>query len=102
MHWCYGLDLFERRYWWEAHEVWEGLWLTLGRDSPEAQLVQGMIQLAASHLTAELGRHAASARLHDRAVTRLERATARLDPGAWDIDLDTLLAQAHDSEQAAP
>src|ERR1035437_2234874 len=24
--WLYGVDLFNRFYFWEAHEAWEGLW----------------------------------------------------------------------------
>jgi hypothetical protein len=26
-----GLDLFDAQYYWEAHEVWESLWLELPR-----------------------------------------------------------------------
>ena len=37
-----------RVFYWEAHEVWEGFWNTLGRTTPEARFVQGLIHLAAA------------------------------------------------------
>src|SRR5947208_4284566 len=30
----HGLDLFNRGYYWEAHETWEGLWHACGRAGP--------------------------------------------------------------------
>ena len=33
----YGIDLFNDGYYWEAHEVWEGLWHACGlRGQPRA------------------------------------------------------------------
>lgn len=41
-----GVDLFNRAFWWEAHEAWEGPW----RVSPPVSRhqLQGLIQLAAA------------------------------------------------------
>jgi predicted metal-dependent hydrolase len=46
--WLYALNLFNGGYYWEAHEAWEGFWHALGRTTPEARLVQGLIYLAAA------------------------------------------------------
>ena len=47
-HWLHAIDLFNAGFYWEAHEAWEGFWHVLGRTTPEARLVQGMIRLAAA------------------------------------------------------
>lgn len=54
--WLYALDLFNRGYYWEAHEAWEGFWNQLGRTTPEAKLVQGLIHLAAACVKIREGR----------------------------------------------
>jgi hypothetical protein len=43
-----GLDLFNHGYYWEAHEVWEGLWHACGREGPRADFLKGLIKLAAA------------------------------------------------------
>jgi hypothetical protein len=44
----YGLDLFNHGYYWEAHEVWEGLWHASGRTGRTAKFLKGLIKLAAA------------------------------------------------------
>jgi predicted metal-dependent hydrolase len=44
----YGIDLFNHGYYWEAHEVWEGLWRAAGRTGPTAEFLKGLIKLAAA------------------------------------------------------
>jgi hypothetical protein len=46
--WLHALDLFNEGFSWEAHEAWEYFWHALGRTTPEARLVQGLIHLAAA------------------------------------------------------
>jgi len=46
--WLYAIDLFNGGYAWEAHEAWEAFWNALGRTTPEARCVQGLIHLAAA------------------------------------------------------
>jgi len=41
-----GADLFNRGLYWEAHEAWEELWLTL--EDGTKLFVQGLIQVAAA------------------------------------------------------
>jgi hypothetical protein len=43
----WGMDLFNHGYYWEAHEAWEALWRTTGRETAERNLLQGLILLAA-------------------------------------------------------
>ncbi len=46
--WLRGIDLFNHGYYWEAHEVWEGLWHAAGREGPVADFLKGLIKLAAA------------------------------------------------------
>lgn len=69
----YGVDLFNRAYFWEAHEEWEGLWHAVGQDSVPGRFLQGLIQVAAALLQHHLG--------HERGVTYLlAKAWANLQP----------------------
>jgi hypothetical protein len=42
------LDLFNHRYYWEAHEAWEGLWQVADRDGPLRMFSKGLILLSAA------------------------------------------------------
>jgi hypothetical protein len=44
----HGIDLFNHGYYWEAHEVWEGLWHAAGREGVVADFLKGLIQLTAA------------------------------------------------------
>ncbi|MGC3970647.1 MAG: DUF309 domain-containing protein [Pirellulales bacterium] len=44
----HGVDLFHAGYYWEAHEAWEALWHAAGRSGPTADLLKGLIKLAAA------------------------------------------------------
>src|SRR5437016_5797881 len=41
----FGIDLFNHGYYWEAHEVWEGLWHACGRAGILGDMLKGLIQL---------------------------------------------------------
>jgi hypothetical protein len=43
-----GVDLFNHGYYWEAHEVWEGLWHACGRTGMMGDFLKGLIKLAAA------------------------------------------------------
>jgi len=49
----FGVDLFNTRYWWECHEVLEGLWHASGLGTPAGHALQAVIQCAAAHLKAD-------------------------------------------------
>ena len=51
----FGIDLFNHGFYWEAHEAWEGLWVTCGRHGPTATYLQALISLAAAGLKARSG-----------------------------------------------
>jgi predicted metal-dependent hydrolase len=51
-----GCDLFNYGYYWEAHEVWEGLWKACGRRGLTADFLKGLIKLAAAGVKAREGR----------------------------------------------
>src|SRR5271163_4645548 len=43
-----GVALFNAGYYWEAHEVWEGLWHAYGRKGVHADVIKALIKLAAA------------------------------------------------------
>ena len=63
----YGIDLFNAGYWWEAHEVLEGLWHAAGIGTPAAHVLQAVIQCAAAHLKTFTGRPVGARRLFEQA-----------------------------------
>lgn len=65
--WLYALDLFNGGFYWEAHEAWESFWHALGRSTPEAQFVQGLIHLAAAAVKIREGNPSGVARHTKRA-----------------------------------
>jgi hypothetical protein len=77
----YGLDLFNHGYYWESHEVWEGLWHASGRAGPAALFFQGLIKLAAAGVKAREGRPEGVHRHARRAGELFQQVSARLPPG---------------------
>lgn len=65
--WLYAIDLFNEGFCWESHEAWESFWNALGRTTPEAQFVQGLIHLAAACVKIREGRPAGVTRHTQRA-----------------------------------
>ncbi len=64
----YGIDLFNEGYWWECHEVLEGLWHASGIGSEAGHVLQAVIQCAAAHLKATTDRPVGAMRLHDHSL----------------------------------
>lgn len=58
-----GLHYLEAGFYWEAHEVWEPVWMALPDGSIERQFVQTLIQLANGRLKWRMGRAKAALRL---------------------------------------
>ncbi len=50
-----GFELFNAGYYWEAHEVWESLWMVHGRHGRFADLLKGLIKLAAAGVKVRQG-----------------------------------------------
>jgi len=90
----YAADLFDHRYFWEAHEQWEALWHFASPDGETKAVLQSLIQIAASMLQHHMGSTRGASAL-------LIRATERLTPILTDghtvfrgIDLATLITKS--------
>jgi uncharacterized protein len=65
-----GVELFNDRKFWHAHEAWEEIWLKSQGD--DKQFLQGLIQLAAAYHHVQRGTLRGAVRLFDAALRRLE------------------------------
>jgi hypothetical protein len=88
--WLYALDLFNEGYAWEAHEAWEHFWHALGRTTPEARFVQGLIHLAAACVKIREGKPAGVATHAKRAreLLGVEEAAGVGESGVGTLGLD--------------
>jgi len=68
----YGIDLYNFAYWWESHEVFEGLWHAVGHNTEQGNFFQALIQLAAANLKHFLGNNTAAQNLARNGITRLQ------------------------------
>jgi predicted metal-dependent hydrolase len=99
----HGIDLFNLGFYWEAHEVWEGLWRAAGRAGPTADFLKGLIKLAAAGVKVRQGQprgvasHASGAAAHFRAIAHERREDATY----LGLRLRDLLAFAGRVEQQA-
>lgn len=69
----YGIDLYNFAYWWECHEVFEGLWHAVGHKTHQGNFFQALIQLAASNLKHYLGNERAAKNLARSSLARLKK-----------------------------
>lgn len=90
--WCYGVDLFNQFYFWEAHEAWEGLWAVADRDGAPRLLLQGLIQVAAACLKAHLGVWKGTRSLSEEGLGKLRRA-GDLQPHLLGLDIPVTVAE---------
>jgi uncharacterized protein len=97
----FACDLFNYGYYWEAHELWEALWKSCGRMGPTAEMLKGLIKLAAAGVKAREGRTVGVRRHAKRAaelfgiVRRETQASSYLG-----LDLNWLISIAEDLEQS--
>lgn len=59
----YGHDLLDAGFFWEAHEVWEAVWLNCPPNSAEKLMLRMLIQQANARLKLVMGRRNAAERL---------------------------------------
>ncbi len=69
-----GREAFAREYFWEAHELWEAVWLALPPASAERHLLRGLIQLANAGLKRRMDEPKAATRAAGLADTALAEA----------------------------
>jgi hypothetical protein len=96
----YGMDLFARGFFWEAHEAWEGLWRDLGREGKSALLVKGLIKLAAAGVKLRQGNERGVRAHLDGARTCFEKVPVLDGVLAGELpklDLDDLARQTRDA-----
>ncbi len=67
----YAIDLFNYQYFWEAHEVLEGLWVEIGRETTAGVFLQGIIQVSAALLKEVQSNHKSALRLADKGLLKL-------------------------------
>jgi hypothetical protein len=72
-----GLEAFSSRYYWEAHELWEAVWMCLPPASAEKQFMRGLIQLANAGLKNRMGRRIAADRILALADAAFSEAAMR-------------------------
>jgi uncharacterized protein len=82
----HGIELFNAGYYWEAHEVWEGLWHAHGRKGATADVLKGLIKLAAAGVKAREGQEH-GVRTHARRASE-SFAAARQQGGSHQLGLD--------------
>ena len=66
-----AIDLFNHRYYWEAHEELERLWRETGRRTESGIMLQGLIQVAAALLKRSMGERGPASRLAARGCAKL-------------------------------
>lgn len=104
-NYLYGLDLFNHGYYWEAHEVWEGLWHAAGRTGTTALFFQGLIKLAAAGVKAREGRPEGVRRHARRAAELFQQVSAQLPAGetcCFGLSLPILIEHATVVAQEPP
>lgn len=89
--WCYGIDLFNAHYFWEAHEAWEGLWASLPRDCLAAVWLQGLIQIAAALLKTHMEARDGVRLLATEGLDKLRHVAAQ-SPRFMGLDVSAVLA----------
>jgi uncharacterized protein len=86
-----GLRLYACGYYWEAHEVWEPVWMNALPRSQERELTQGLIQLANSALKLKMTQTAAARRLAMIAHKHFREASVGGAPVVMGVDLAAMI-----------
>jgi predicted metal-dependent hydrolase len=81
-----GVELFDAGFYWEAHEAWEALWHAAGRRGPTADVLRGLIKLAAAGIKVR-ERREPGVRTHARRAAECF-AAARQQSGVHQLGLD--------------
>lgn len=100
-----GTILFDRGYYWEAHEAWEAAWKLAGRRGPCADFVKGLIKLAACGVKC-LEKNRAGAARHARRAAQLFHELAvsgwQPPPATQRFSIEHLLNLAQRFQQSPP
>jgi uncharacterized protein len=91
-----GVRLFNAGYYWEAHEAWEALWHAHGRRGQTADLLRGLIKLAAAGVKARERQPHGIVTHASRAATWIESSRLVGGDRQLGIDLPSLIRYAHE------
>jgi uncharacterized protein len=89
-----GLRLYAHGYYWEAHEVWEPVWMQAALRSQERELTQGLIQLANAALKLKMDQPKAARRLASIAERHFREATFGATAIVMGVDLPAMTEAA--------
>jgi len=97
-----GRKLFEAGYYWEAHETWELAWGAAGRRGAIADLIKGLIKLAAAGVKLYEGQPTGVERHARRAAELFESVRQSLGNTALGYSIPALIQLAHDAAMKPP
>ena len=101
--WLEGIELFERGYYWEAHEAWERLWIAAGRKGATGELLSGLIKLAAAGIKIRQGLTPQALGLGTKASACFARAQAECGAQRWaGLSFPRLQALARQAKTLGP
>ncbi len=83
-----GVELFDGGFYWEAHEAWEHLWHAAGRRGPTADVLRGLIKLAAAGIKVRERREAGVRTHAARAAACFESAMRQGGSHQLGLDLE--------------
>jgi hypothetical protein len=97
-----GVALFDAGYYWEAHEAWEALWHAAGRRGATADVLRGLIKLAAAGIKVR-ERREPGVKTHARRAAECF-ASARREGGVHQLglDLDLWIERAREIAESPP
>ena len=89
----YGFTLVRAGFYWEAHEVWEAVWLASRPNSRERSLLRALIQTANAKLKCRMQRPRAASRLIAEAQHELAELGVARGELVMGVDVFELLAE---------
>jgi hypothetical protein len=96
------VELFNAGYYWEAHEVWEWLWHACGREGVVADVVKGLIKLAAAGVKVREGQEHGVRTHAGRAALLFASAREQAGPHQLGLDLDQWTERAREVAARPP
>ncbi len=97
-----GIALFNAGYYWEAHEAWESLWHAHGRTGSTADVLKGLIKLAAAGVKVRQRQRHGVVTHARRAAALFTAARERAGPAQLGLDLDAWIETAEAVAAAPP
>lgn len=88
---CFGIDLFNHRYFWESHVYFEALWNAHNRQGEIADFLKALIKLSAAGVKNSLNQPALALDHYQRALELLEDIKFKSGITFLGFDLEELL-----------